>query len=249
MREKVLLSGEPNTSKTHSIVSLAKLNPDRRVVVFDPDDGTRKTAAQIGGDELSNLIIIPVRTDWEALLDSYKSVKESVCKDDWVCFDMLGRFWELAQQYYSWFVFGKSPIEHLLALRKQGQQTSFGGFEGLTDWTLIKRIHNELLIDDAVTYSDFNVMATTGVNTYLPVEKVPKTGTQGIYASEFGIKVEGEKHNIYRFDTQAVLYRKKDGGYFYRLVRDRGRDINVAEEFDITGKSFWEVYATHRGLI
>jgi hypothetical protein len=245
MREKVLLAGEPNTSKTLSLVSLATIYPDRKVVIFDPDDGTAKVVDELGIDA-PNLEIVPVGADWEALMNKYAEIKAKLTPDDWLCFDMLGRFWDLAQQYYSSYVFGKSPLEHLMNLRKQAEKVSFGGFDGLQDWTLIKRLHNEQLIDDAVIQSKFNVMATTSVTSYLPVEKVPQTGIQSIYAKEFGIKLEGEKHNFYRFDTQAVMYRTKDGKYMFRLMRDRGRSIDIKKEFDITGKNFWEVYQEYR---
>ncbi len=250
MREKILLVGDSNTSKTFSLISLAILMPDSKVALFDPDDGTNKVLGELGLSEsdLPNLTIYPVRVDYEELMVNYQAVKDSFGEGDWVCFDMMGRFWDLCQQYYSLRVFGEDPVEHLLNLRRQAGQVNFGGFDGLQDWTLIKRLHNEKLMDDAVLYSKFNVLATTGVGNYLPIEKIPKTGIKSIYASEFGIKPEGEKHNIYRFDTQAVLYRKKEGTYHFRLVRDRGRTVNLKEEFDITGKSFWDVYTKYRRI-
>lgn len=250
MREKIMLSGESNTSKTMSLVKLAILYPNKQVVILDPDDGTAKLLGEFGLTmaDLPNLNIIPVRSDYANLLETYGSLKTTLGEGDWLCFDMLGRFWDLAQQYYSRRVFGEDPVEHLITLRKQAQNVSFGGFDGLQDWPLIKRLHGEKLIDDAVVAGVFNVMATTSVTTYLPVEKVPKKGVEAIYANEFGIKPEGEKHNPYRFDTQAVLYRKADNTYWFRLVRDRGRAVDVKREFNITGRSFWEVYAEHRGI-
>jgi len=250
MREKILLIGDSNTSKTFSLISLAIQYPDRKVAIFDPDDGTNKVLGELGLSEadLPNLTIFPVRVDYEELQTNYQQAKGELSTGDWLCFDMLGRFWDLCQQYYSLRVFGEDPIEHLLNLRRQAGQVNFGGFDGLQDWTLIKRLHNEKLMDDAVLYSEFNVMATTSVGTYLPIEKVPKTGIKGLYASEFGIKPEGEKHNIFRFDTQAVMYRRPEGTYHFRLVRDRGRTVNIQKEFNITGKSFFEVYSDYRGL-
>ena len=250
MREKILLIGDSNTSKTFSLISLAIQYPDRKVAIFDPDDGTNKVLGELGLSEadLPNLTIFPVRVDYEELQANYQQAKGELSTGDWLCFDMLGRFWDLCQQYYSLRVFGEDPIEHLLNLRRQAGQVNFGGFDGLQDWTLIKRLHNEKLMDDAVLYSEFNVMATTSVGTYLPIEKVPKTGIKGLYASEFGIKPEGEKHNIFRFDTQAVMYRRPEGTYHFRLVRDRGRTVNIQKEFNITGKSFFEVYSDYRGL-
>lgn len=247
MREKILLSGEANTSKTLSLISLAILYPNRKVIIFDPDDGTGKVLAELGV-ELPNLTIIPVGSNWEELITNYQLAKSILKEEDWLCLDMLGRFWDLSQQYYSLSVFGNSPLEHIMVLKKQAQQVSFGGFDGLQDWPLIKRLHNEQLVDDAVLRSPFNVMCTTSVGQFSPKEKVPSAGTMGIYASEFGIKPEGEKHNIYRFDSQAVLYRKKEGTYHFRMMRDRGRSVDIHQEFDITGKSFYEVYKEYRGM-
>jgi hypothetical protein len=237
-----------------SLVALARLYPNSKVVILDPDDGTEKTAMEMYGELPANLMVIPVNDDWKSLMDVYKQVKQTLTAKDWLCLDMLGRFWDLAQQYYSTYVFGCDPIEHLIMLRKEADKgkemkaVQFSGFDGLTDWTIIKRLHNEQLMDDAVIRSPFNIMCTTSTGSFLPVEKMPKVGTTGIYASEFGIKVEGEKHNVYRFDTQAVLYRKKEGTYHFRLVRDRGRAINIATEYDITNKTFMDVYAQIRGM-
>jgi len=251
MREKILLSGEPNTSKTLSLVSLAIIYPDKKVIILDPDDGVAKTLDELGVGELPNLTVIPVTPNFEELVKNYRLAKTVLGEGDWLGMDMMGRFWDFAQQYYSQTVFGVSHIEHLMMLKKQAKSTSFSGFDGLQDWPLIKNIHSADFVDDAVLWSPFNVMCTTSISQFSPKEKVPTAGTMGIYASEFGVKPEGEKHNIhniYRFDTQAVLYRKKEGTYHFRMVRDRGRPIDLKMEFDITGRNFWEVYSEWRGL-
>lgn len=249
MREKILLVGDSNTSKSFSLVSLSIQLPDSKVVIFDPDDGISKLLGELGLTEadLPNLTIIPVTKDWEKMMEEYREQRDSLKEGDWLCFDMLGRFWDLAQGYYSRTVFGMSHIEHLMMLKRQAKATSFSGFDGLSDWPLIKNLHNTDLIDDAVLFSPFNVMATTSTTPFSPKEKVPKKGILSVYASKFAVKPEGEKHNIFRFDTQVMLSRE-DNIYSFSLVRDRGRTVDVLEEFDITGKSFFEVYAKHRGL-
>lgn len=246
MREKVLLGGEFNTSKTLSLISLAFTYPDRKVVILDPDDGVAKVVEELGA-ELPNLTVIPVTPNWMALLEQYRMIKTVLTADDWLCFDMMGRFWDFAQNYYSRTVFGGSLSEHLMELSRQAKATNFNGFDGLSNWPTIKRMHNEDLVDDALLWSPFNVMATTSISQYLPVEKVPKGGIEGILASEFGIKLEGEKHNYYRFDTQAILYRKKDGSFNFRLYKDKGRHIDIKQEFNITGSNFWDKYLEFRG--
>jgi len=228
------------------LVFLAVQYPDSKVVIFDPDDGTAKVMDEIGV-ELPNLTIIPMSTNWKEFEEAYQEAKKVLVANDWFCIDMLGRVWDGSQDYYGEFVYGESPLDRLLMQRKQAGSVKFGGFDGLQDWTLIKRLHNTI-IDDAVIRSVFNVMCTTSVKEYLPMEKVPQTGIQGIYASEFGIKPEGEKHNIYRFDTQAFMYRKKDNTYWFRLVRDRGRPVDIKLEHEITGRNFMEVYSEFRGL-
>ena len=245
MREKILLVGDSNTSKTFSLVKLAVLYPESKVVIFDADDGTSKLLAELKV-ELPNLILIPVTFNWKELMDNYKMVKGILTEKDWFCMDMMGRFWDFAQNYYSREVFGEDPSEHILQLKRQAKAVNFGGFEGLQDWTVIKRLHNENLVDDAVLHSKFNVMCTTSVSQFSPKEKVPTSGTMGIYASAFGVKPEGEKHNIYRFDSQLFLFRKKDNTYWFRIVRDRGRPVDVQQEFEVTGKSVFEVYRDFR---
>ena len=247
MREKILLSGETNTSKTLSLVALAILYPDRRVVILDPDDGVDKVIAELGV-ELPNLTVIPVTPKWQEMLDQYHIIKSVLTAGDWFCMDMMGRFWDFCQNYYSRTVFGATPSEHLMALRNQAKAINFGGFDGLTDWTIIKRMHNEELVDDALLWSPFNVMATTSISPYLPVEKVPKVGIEGILAKEFGVKLEGEKHNLYRFDTQAILYRKGDNTFWFRLYKDKGRHTDIHQEFNITGSNFWEKYCKFRRI-
>lgn len=251
MREKILLVGDSNTSKTFSLISLAILMPDRKVVIFDPDDGFGKVLDEMGlsMEDLPNLSIKPVYSDFDKLLENYREVKGTLGEGDWLGMDMMGRFWDFAQNHFSRAAFGMSVSEHLVALKKKSQSTSFSGFDGLDHWPTIKRLHNEELVDDAVLWSPFNVMCTTSVTQFSPKEKVPTTGIKGIYASEFGIKPEGEKHNVYRFDTQAVMYREANNTYHFRMVRDRGRTVDVKKEFDITGKSFYEVYAGYRGLV
>ncbi len=263
MREKVLLGGATGTSKTMSLVQLAMLYPDSKVVILDPDDGVEKVVAELGFDSwvkltpdavlgdrnnLPSLTVIPVTPDWDALIKLYKAVKAVLLPQDWMCLDMMNRFWDFAQNYYSRMVFGKTPSEYLMMLRNQAKAVSFGGFDGLTDWTIIKRMHNEELVDDALLWSQFNVMATTSISSYLPVEKIPKAGIEGVLATSFGIKLEGEKHNLYRFDTVAVMVKKANGHFYFRLAKDKGRNIDLTQEFDVTGSNFWAKYCEYRGI-
>jgi hypothetical protein len=253
MREKILLGGDTSTGKSMNLIQLAISYPNNRVAVLDAEDGVSKLLEEMGMvGMLPNLIVIPVTPDWSKLTADYRAVKATLGAGDWFCMDMMNYLWDFAQNYYSRQVFGMSPSEHLVLLKNQAKQANFGGFEGLVDWTVIKRMHNEELRDDALLWSPFNVMATTAVTTYLPVEKIPKEGVAGILAKEFGVKLEGEKNNQFRFDTIAILYKKLDANknmhFSYKLAKDKGRAVNVTEEMDYTGSSFWAKYCQKRGI-
>lgn len=243
MREKILLGGGTNTGKTLAIVQLAVTYPRRRVVAFDAEGDINLTLEDLGL-ELPNLVVVEAKPDWADLVATYKQAKEVMTPDDWMCFDMMGVFWDLAQNYFSRAVFGESPAEHILRLRKEAKNVNFGGFDGLTDWVVIKRMHNEDLFDDALRWSDFNVLGTTSLTDFSPKEKVPQYGLDGIMASEFGKKLEGEKHNKYRFRTIAIIYNKPQSKKFcFKLVKAKGREVELPlPEYDFTGRSFIEVY-------
>jgi len=243
MREKILLGGGTNSGKTLAIIQLAILFPNNWVYVFDAEGDIELTCEE-RGLELPNLIVKNVVPDWDKLRAEYQEAKKLLTSDDWCCFDMMGVFWDMAQNSFSRAVFGESPSQHIIALRREAGKADFGGFDGMTDWTVIKRMHNEDIFDDALRWSPFNVLATTSLTDFSPKERVPKAGMEGLMAKEFGQKLEGEKHNRFRFRTIAIVYQKLDGGRFcYKLVKVKGQPLEQPlEEFDFTGRSFMEVY-------
>lgn len=247
MREKILVAGGTNSGKTIAIIQLAVMFPDKRVYAFDAEGDINLTIEEMGL-ELPNLTVKEVIPDWDKLRADYQEAKKVLTADDWCCFDMLGVFWDLAQNSFSKSVFGESPSQHIVALRKETGKADFGGFSGLTDWTVIKRMHNEDIFDDAVRWSPFNVLATTTLGDYSPKEKVPKTGMEGLMVKEFGQKLEGEKHNKYRFRTIAILYQDiTDGRFCFKLVKLKGTALKQPlQEFDVTGRSFYEVFSNIR---
>ncbi len=243
MREKILIAGNTNSGKTMAIIQLAVQVPERTVYAFDAEGDINLTLEELGL-ELPNLIVKNVIPDWDKLTADYREAKSVLTPDDWCCFDMMGVFWDLAQNSFSRAVFGESPSQHIIALRRESGKADFGGFDGLTDWTVIKRMHNEDIFDDALRWSPFNVLATTGLTDFSPKEKVPKTGVEGLMAKEFGQKLEGERHNKYRFRTIAVIYQRlTDGRFCFKLVKLKGGAVfHPLSEFDFTGRSFFEVY-------
>jgi len=249
MREKILVGGLTNTGKTLTIIQTAVMFPERKVYAFDAEGDINLTLEDMGL-ELPNLIVKDVTPDWSKLTEDYSEAKAVLTAQDWCCFDMLGVFWDLAQNSFSRSVFGESPSQHIIKLRQEAGKAEFGGFDGLTDWTVIKRMHNEDIFDDAVRWSPFNVLATTSLTEFSPKEKVPQSGVEGLMAKEFGMKLEGEKHNKYRFRTIAIIYQPvRTNRFCFKLVKVKGQPQPLPlPEVEFTGRSFLEVYAEYRGI-
>lgn len=247
MKHKILLGGRTNVGKTLQLIQLAVAFPDKQVHIYDCENEVANTMEEFGLT-LPNLTIINVTPDWPSLDQAFQMSREGLNAGDWLGIDMMGVLWDLAQNYYSKAVYGESPAQHIITLKEQAKKTDFGGFDGLTEWPVIKRMHNDDFVDAAVRWSPFNVMATTSMADYSPKAKVPETDVEGMMAKEFGQKLEGEKHNYFRFRTIAVLYRDlKTGKYYYKVVKEKGKEVPLPlEAIDITGGSFIESYLARR---
>lgn len=249
MKSKVLIAGDTNSGKTVAIVQLAVQYPNRRVYAFDAEGDINPTLEDLGL-ELPNLTVKNVTPDWDKFVADYREAKTILTPDDWCAFDMMAVFWDLAQNAFSRYVYGESPSQHIIALRREAGRADFGGFDGLTEWTVIKRMHNEDIFDDALKWSDFNVLATTSLTDFSPKEKIPKIGVEGLMAKEFGKKLEGEKHNRFRFREILVIYsRISDGHFCFKVVKQKGTVPSLPlQEYDFTGRSLIEAYHEAMGI-
>jgi len=247
MREKILFGGDTNTGKTLAIFNLALSFPNSKVVAFDAEGDLNLTIEEIGV-QLPNLTVFNVKPDWMAFEKAYGEAKKLLTPEDWMSFDMMGVFWDLAQGSFAQMVFGESLAQHQLALLQERKKIDFGGFDGLQHWPTIKKMHNEDIFDDAVRWSDFNVFATTSLGDFSPKEKIPKFGIDALMASEFGKKLEGEKHNRYRFRTIVIgYYKPAEKKYYFKIVKQKGKEMETPlPEYDFTGKSFIDVYLRAR---
>lgn len=247
MRHKILLGGDTNSGKTLTIIQLAVMFPDRQVWAFDAEGDICMTLEDLGL-ELPNLTVKEVKPDWDELTSNYQQAKQALTPNDWCCFDMMGVFWDLAGECFSKMAFGTTMAERQVSIIREKGRADFQGFDGLDHWPTIKRMHNTDLIDDAVRWSPFNVLATTSLVDYSPKEKVPKTGFDGIMAKEFGKKLEGEKHNKFRFRTISVIY-ERGGHYLFKLPKLKGStQISPLPEYDFTGMSWFQKYTEVRGI-
>lgn len=274
--ERILVCAAPGAGKSDSIVRLALdlQETGHRMVVIDRDRGIAKAIKEIcGGEKPANLTYFLAKT-WQRVRDGVTYSFEHLGPGDWLCFDMLGPLWDFAQNEYARAVYGEDLTDHLLLLRadaqkemdRQGigtrstnvkdkqeankvvsQQMQYSGMEGRTDWSVIKRMHNDDVMDRAILHGEFNILATTSI-TPLSEQDVTKWPLFKIIQK----RPEGEKHNVHRFDTIAFLERNKDA-FTWRTDlgggtgKDRGRQIY--RDVDFTDVGFIKSYLQTHGLV
>jgi len=271
-REKIVLMGDTGSGKTYSMLTLAQAFPGNLFYIIDPDDGVSKVLDELGGDAAFPNVEYRLTVTWEEAHAAFIEAHQNLGEGDWLMFEQLGKMWEMAQNYYSIETFQIPAIDKLLGvkkaeakvkskvaeLKKQGvvveEKGSLtpGGFEP-GDWVPIKQLHNQLVMDMALARGSYNVLSTTGIRDILPIEKKPKSEFQKAFLELFmglGVKPEGEKHNLYRYDTIVGLRKKgqEDRTYVHEagVVKDRGRRLPGIEWIDTTDVGFWLAYRDWR---
>lgn len=221
------------------IAHLAKVGLELgfNLVVIDRDRGLAKAVKEVCGKIPDNLDYF-LATKFEKYAEGITHAHVNLAADDWLVFDMIGGMWDMAQSQYSRMVYGDDVTRHLIALRTEAEEhvdsskrgkaeagvrqasVQYNGMEGRTDWPLIKRMHNDDLIDDAILNGDFNILSTTSGSpiTDQDVGKWPRW-------DHIGLRPEGEKHNQHRHDTLMYLSLTR-GKYFWQtnLGQGEGKD-------------------------
>ncbi len=238
-REVILAVAAPGGGKSYMIAQLAKLGLEMgfNLVVIDRDRGLAKAVKEVCGkipDNLDYFLANKFAKYSEGIQHAFVNLEA----DDFLVFDMIGGMWDQAQSEYSRMIYGDDVTAHLLALRAEAEEAldstkrtkadagvrqasvQYNGMEGRTDWPLIKRMHNDDLIDDAILNGDFNILSTTSGSAISEQEagKWPRW-------DHIGLRPEGEKHNQHRHDTLMYLSLVR-GKYFWQtnLGMGEGKD-------------------------
>ncbi|KKN67764.1 hypothetical protein LCGC14_0457970 [marine sediment metagenome] len=248
-REVLLMAGGPNTGKSYSVARLIEdsVAGGYRVDVIDRDRGLGKALKELGLTELPPSVRYTKASTWADVEAGVQQAME-LGAGDWVVLEMMGEFWNLSQTAYSEMVYGEGLTSHILALRAEAEAkvqeasldsrskaasserqrgVGYQGMEGRTDWSLIKRMHNTEVRDRLIENSNANILATTAV--------VPLDDERGAAAypkwKRVGVRPEGEKHNVYKFDTW-VYVEFRDGSYVWST------DLGKGEGKDRGGRAF-----------
>ena len=258
-REVLLVAGSSNTGKSYSVARLIEdsVEGGYRVDVIDRDRGLGKALKELGMTKLPGGVRYTKATTWADIELGTKQAME-LDAGDWVVLEMMGEFWNLSQTAYSEMVYGEGLTSHILALRAEAEAkvqeaaldsrskaanaerqrgVGYQGMEGRTDWSLIKRMHNTEVRDRLIETSNANILATTAV---VPLDDERAAAAYPKW-KRVGVRPEGEKHNVYKFDTW-VYVEYKDGSFVWSTDlgtgegKDRGgRTLASRVPFDDTG--------------
>lgn len=208
---------------------------------------------------------------WEKINEAVKYGFNMLGAGDWFVMEQVGRLWDMAQTEYSRKVYGEELSNHLLTLRTDAQKAldaagistrsrddadkkkanqevsrsmAYSGMEGRTDWSVIKRMHNDDVRDRLILEGNFNLLLTTSMKPLAQDEVQKWSMFTGITA-----RPEGESHNVYIVDTVAVAYQKW-GKFYWRtdMGNKQGKDRGgrpLVKDVDCTGIGFVESYMQH----
>lgn len=268
-REVILFAGGPAAGKSDSIVRLALMGLEQEfnIVVLDRDRGVAKSIRELCGREVPENLDYFLVNSWDKVTEGINYAFDLLGPGDWLCFDMIGGIWDLAQSEFTRMVYGEDVADKLLALRMEAEElikadgmtgkdatserarkVGFEGLEGRYDWPLIKKMHNDAVFDRAILNGSFNVFSTTPLT---PLQDTDVKTHKWPMFEGIGRRPEGEKHQVHRHDTFAIG-EKRDSKYLWKTDlgsgqgKDRGREL--VRSIDYTDVGFIQSYMDFHDL-
>ncbi len=255
LQERILLSGVPGVGKTYAWLTIARMFPEVKFYVIDPDDGVRRVWFP-EFPEVTNIeyyftpkwytdgsVKVPKVTVIDkdrhcylsGIADAWKTIKPKTKVGDWVIVEHLGNIWGRASDGFADEVFNKDIGQYFLEARKEMKPGGkrLDALKGWTDWQVINKLHNDDFIIPICFESPAHVLMTTAVSITSGEEDADMKAFYG----ETKLRLEGQKHNIFR--AQSILLLTSDGKadnrkhYMSTFLKDRGRSwIERKEWFD-----------------
>ncbi len=267
-REVILAPGPPGTGKSQGIVHLALegLEQGFNIVVIDRDRGVAKAIKELCGKKVPDNLDYFLVTTWDKVIEGVDHAFANLGPGDWLCFDMIGGLWDLAQDEFTRLVYEESGLDKLMALRQEAEALirdsgiakkdmsserakaiGFEGLEGRYDWPLIKKMHNGDVRDRCMMNGEFNILATTAMT---PLNDKTDKDKWPMFAN-IARRPEGEKNNVHKHDTILVLERHEDEWSWRTDLgggqgKDRGREL--VRGVDYSDRGFVDSYLEYHGL-
>ena len=261
-RQRIMLAADSGCGKSHAALSFAEEqlleHPDATIAVIDCDDSLEEILPKFP-DVAAKLTVGGKRHNWwmiqsyNDLLTAATKVQQMLHAGDVLIFEGLERGWEIAQDYYSEQVFGKSPAEHLMSIRESrvaaSKLDSPVSYDIARDWPTIRKLwRNEILVP-LTTATSFHIVATTAAKEIVLLSADRSVYNvspfiRGIYG-EMGAAPEGEKHDTKRFSLAVVL--GISGSRYIMSVAKNRSDVSNRRPQNInwTSMPFWATLVTN----
>ena len=240
-RERILVYGSFKVGKSFNWLDIAQTSYEagntNKFYVIDTDFGVPKMLDE-GYEHLEDSETLKVYSpvDFPDILKATKEIYRAAKKGDWIVIDMLNYLWSEAQVYYTEGVFGESPENYFLQMRKEvvakggKDKRSDGGYEG-TDWNFISKIYKQAEFPLTMK-SAANVFAVTEERK-LDADRGDSTEKVKQYKTVGGMAPVGQKGIGHRFDTILRMTKRANGQRQLTMAGDRGREDS---QWDDRGK-------------
>lgn len=259
-QERIFLGGVMGSGKTYSCLSIAKAMPKSRFFWIDPDDGVRRSWYKEFPDvknieyyftprwytkSVSDLSVAPIQGQPKGckcftggIADAWDDIKKKKpIADDFIIIEMMKNIWQLTSSGFIGAVFEEGTSKWFIEARKSIGKSGRPLQDGLKDWPVINKMHNDDFINDICYNNPSHVILTTSVAT-APDREDPETRE---FYKDAPIRFEGQKDNPYRMHT--MLWMQQTGKvtgdvdnrkyYMSTVVKDRARQwIDSVELFD-----------------
>lgn len=235
MRERILVGGSPGSGKSTGWLTIARMLPQHTFHVIDPDDGVlRVWKSEFPDVENINYYFTPTwydkMTEYEVghiggVKECFEDLRKRVKPDDWIVPEMLGNLWSLAQSGFIGRVFKEDIDEYYIRARLELEQGAkrLEALKGWIDWNVINKMHNDAFMIPLCYQLPCHVYMTTSISITSPGEASREEAEQKAFYGDSLIRIDGQKHNIFRAQTILLFTRRRDGWYMSTFIKDRGR--------------------------
>jgi len=260
-QERIFVGGTQGAGKTYAWLTIARACPKNKFYVIDPDDGVRRAWRNEFPDvnnieyyftntwfskSVKDMLVEPIKDEPNCfragVSDAWKTIAPKIKMGDWVIVEMMSNLWELASSGFINEAFEKGTSEWFIEVRKKIGESKKPLMDGLRDWPVINKMHNDDFINQICYNSLAHVFMTTSVTA--PSELEDKE-TKDFYADNM-VRFGGQKGNVYRAQTMLLFQAMGKGVerkyYMSTVVKDRARKwIDKVEVFDFYSQYLCDV--------
>ncbi len=250
LQERIMLGGVMGSGKTYAWLTIARMYPNSKFYVIDPDDGARRVwfpefpevknieyyftpRWYTKGFEEYQKKPSAIVTDKDrncylsGVADSWYLIKPKLREKDWIIVEHMGMIWPSALNGFTDEVFMKDIGSYFLEARKKMKPGSkkLDAMEGWTDWNVINKMHNDDFVIPICFENPAHVLMTTSVS--IAQEGAKEDADIKAFYGDTKIRLEGQKHTPYKMQTIILMSAngkpKERKHYMTTFLKDRGR--------------------------